>query len=88
MKLGRYLAVSKDLAPAKFIIAKCIEVEEFKGLELNELWEIHNKVLKKVDFDNFDFNDLEYVKPNLLDLKVEIAKNIFKNCHFVSIDVM
>ena len=82
MKLERYLAISRDLAPAKFVIAKCIEVEEFNGLELNELWDIHNKILKKVDFDDFDFDSLEYVKPNLLDLKVEIAKNIFRNCHF------
>ena len=82
MKLERYLAVSKDLVPAKFMIAKCIEVEKFDNLDTTELWKIHNKVLKDVDYYKFDFNDLKFVKPNLLDLKIEIAKRIFKNCHF------
>ena len=82
MKFERYSAVSNDLAPSKFIIAKCVEVEEFEGLDIGDLWKIHNKVLKNIDFDNFEFNDLEFVKPNLLDLKIEIAKKIFKNCHF------
>ena len=82
MKLERYLAISKDLAPAKFMIAKCIEVEEFDNLDITELWKLHNKVLKDVDYYEFDFNDLKFVKPNLLDLKIEIAKRIFKNCHF------
>ena len=58
MKLERYLAVPKDLAPAKFMIAKCIEVEEFDNLDTTELWKLHNKVLKNIDFDTFDFNDL------------------------------
>ena len=82
MKFERYSAVSNDLAPSKFIIAKCVEVEEFEGLDIGDLWKIHNKVLKNIDFDNFEFNDLEFVKPNLLDLKIEIAKKIFKYCHF------
>ena len=82
MKLERYLAISKDLAPAKFMIAKCIEVEEFDNLDITELWKLHNKVLKDVDYYKFDFNDLKLVKPNLLDLKIEIAKRIFKNCYF------
>ncbi|XRO75506.1 radical SAM protein [Methanocaldococcus sp. 28A] len=81
MKLERYLAVSKDLVPAKFIITKCIEVEEFDSLEINELWNLHNKLIKKLDF-NINFEDLEFVKPNLLDLKIEIAKRIFRNCYF------
>ncbi|MCQ6254367.1 radical SAM protein [Methanocaldococcus sp.] len=82
MKLERYLGVSKDIIPAKFIISKSIEVENFEDLEINELWEIHNRTLKKVDFNKFDFYDIEYVSPNLLDLKIEIAKRIFENCKF------
>ncbi len=88
-RLSWYYKVMKNELPAKFVICKKIEVEDFKGLEIDELWKIHDEKVKVFDEmlnavkdDKIDINKIPDKNPNLLDLKVEIAYKILESCEF------
>lgn len=77
----RYFKILNNERYTKFLIAKSIEVEDFKDLDLEELFNLHSKYLK-ILYKNLDKEDIQIASPNLLDLKIEIANRIFKNCYF------
>ncbi|WP_456472662.1 radical SAM protein [Methanocaldococcus sp.] len=76
-----YLEIANNEKPARFLILKSIPVE-FKDLSFEEKVELHNKLINEIDFGKYDFDDISIVSPNLLDLKIEIAKEIYRNCYF------
>ncbi len=42
-RLSWYYRVMKDEMPAKFIICKKIPVDDFKNMDVEELWKIHDE---------------------------------------------
>jgi len=80
--LPRYVRVVEDELPAYFQICKKIKAEL-----KNDMWREHAKLVDefeklKNDTDKgiVEISELSDVKPNLLDLKIEIARNILKSC--------
>jgi len=87
--LGWYYRVMDNRAPAKFIICRKIESEDPTKLDIGNLWDLHKELSK--DFDRIfkdirrgkvEIEDIPTPRFNFLDVKVEIAKNIFKSCYF------
>lgn len=74
--LHHYYGVLKGES-ANFLKLKRVSVEIPEGIE--ELWNEHRKGMKA--FLREDFEDDE-TSPNLLELKVKIAKEMLKNCEF------
>ncbi|WP_048055581.1 radical SAM protein [Methanotorris igneus] len=81
MLLERYLKVSENKLPAKFLISKSIKVDNFAKKDIDELWEMHKNAMDEFK-ETTNIKDIKITHPNLLDLKIEIAKKIFENCHF------
>lgn len=87
--LGRYVKVVKNELPAKFQIAKRVEVKSFENISEKEAWKLHSKAMKRfyelekeVNEGKIKLKELKAVKNSLLDLKVFIAKEILKSCEF------
>lgn len=87
--LSWYYRVMDNRAPAKFIICRRIEGEDPTKLDMENLWDLHRKLSKDFDrvfrdikSERMEIEDLPTPRFNFLDLKVEIAKNIFRRCHF------
>jgi putative pyruvate formate lyase activating enzyme len=87
--LARYFDVMANDRPAKFLIAKKLQSEFSKLHSTRELWKIHKGVLKKffelqkkVDSQIIELDDQETPSTSFLDLKIEIAARMLKNCHF------
>ncbi len=87
--LPRYVKVVRDELPAKFLITRKIPVEFDPGMNEEELWEIHDKAMKKfraieakMDSGKIKLEDLEDPKKSLLDLKCAISDKIMTHCHF------
>lgn len=86
--LKRYFRVMEDDAPAKFLISRRLEAEYDEEAELKELWDTHNKLLKKygkleaeIDSKKVTLAELEKPEKSFLDLKVAIANRILQSCH-------
>ena len=90
-RLDWYYRVMRDEAPANFMIAGRIPLDEdVEDLSLEELWRIHSELTSKFDklkneavergWDAID--DLEKPKRSFLDLKAEIARRILRSCVF------
>ncbi|HIP84690.1 MAG TPA: 4Fe-4S cluster-binding domain-containing protein [Methanothermococcus okinawensis] len=88
-RLSWYYKVMDNRAPAKFLICRKIQGEDPTKLDIEGLWDLHRALSK--DFDNvfkgvkrgeLDIGDIPTPRFNFLDIKVEIAKNIFRSCHF------
>lgn len=77
--LGRYIAVSRDEKQAKFIGAKNAPA----GVDFNEgtyaLWEAHDRAVVALDYES---PGESAPKNSLLDLKIELAQRVLKDCHF------
>jgi len=74
--LSDYFLILKDKKNAKYLDLKKISVE-FKNSEPTEsLWKKHDRALKNLEIKHKEQNK------SLLDLKIELASRIFKNCHF------
>ena len=69
-----YEEILKGKEKARFLLSKCVEAEIPENFE--KKCEIHGILVKK------DLKDTGKKDPNLLDLKIEIAKEIFKKCTF------
>jgi putative pyruvate formate lyase activating enzyme len=61
---------------ARYLLSKNIPISFDKYDLTNNLWIIHNNLIKKIKL-----NDLE-PKSSLLDLKIELAQRIFNKCNF------
>jgi len=89
-RLWWYYRVMKDVKPAKFMIAKRIEVnEDPKKLDYDGLWNLHNEVAKvfrevfnKIEENKLDFEELPKPKINFLDVKIAIVNEMLKECIF------
>ncbi|RLI26208.1 MAG: pyruvate formate lyase-activating protein, partial [Candidatus Hecatellales archaeon] len=87
--LKRYFAILEERSQAKFRIARRLKAD-FTGEEpLEELWSLHERLTReyyeleaKLDHAKESFETLKPVKPSYLDLKVEIARRILRECHF------
>ncbi|WP_456418826.1 radical SAM protein [Methanocaldococcus infernus] len=77
----RYLEIANNEKPARFLILKSIPIETL-DLELEELIKIHDKLLSKINFESYSLEDINFVEPNLLDLKIKIAEEYYRNCCF------
>ena len=86
----RYKALLDGKKIARYLIAKKTTIEislEKKSLE--QLWKIHEKpakefkkLIKKIDSNEINFNDLPTPKTSFLDLKEKIANKTLEACHF------
>lgn len=89
-RLSWYYKVMKDIKPAKFIIAKRVEVhDDPKKLDYECLWSLHDKVAKDfrkifsdIKNDYLTLSELEKPKISFLDVKIELTKRILKKCIF------
>ncbi|MDI6654559.1 MAG: radical SAM protein [Candidatus Hydrothermarchaeota archaeon] len=76
--LGRYVEVSTNRKPAKFLMAKAIPTSAELAASEEELWKEHDSRIK-------EFVDAEKelcANTSLLDLKLELARRILSSCHF------
>ena len=85
--LPRYVKVVKDELPAKFQIAKRIVFDFDESLSKKELWEEHDKLMKKFyeieevcDKKKIDLKEVKIPRYSLLDLKIMLAKEIMEKC--------
>ncbi len=86
--LSWYYNVLSNRLPAKFLIAKTVPIEEdFPSLSLDELWELHSKVKKVFDKTLYSVKnrktppeELEFVSPSFLDLKINIVNKLVDPC--------
>ncbi|MCS7096077.1 MAG: radical SAM protein [Candidatus Bathyarchaeota archaeon] len=87
--LSRYFAVMQNAKLAKFMLCKCFPVEFNEESSLDELWKLHEQYTqafyefeKEVDSKGKAAFEIVAQRKSYLDLKVAIAKQIMKNCHF------
>lgn len=87
--LSRYFEVMEDRLPARFQICKRIRVDVSLSDDDRTLWREHRagmekfrKTMLKIDQGELKLDDLETPEVSLMELKVELAKRILKNCHF------
>lgn len=88
--LSWYWDVMRDRKPARFHIARSIEAGVDPGrLGLRELWEVHDRLSQRalerwreVRERGLHWDDLEVVEPSFLDVKVELAHRILRECVF------
>ncbi len=82
--LGRYLKITKNEAPARYLISKKIAACAPKNLD--DAWELHKYLLgdleTKLELDINEIRALELPEYNLLDLKFYIADKLIENCCF------
>lgn len=87
--LGRYFAVMQNEKPAKFVIAKKLLAEFSENNSIEGLWQKHRELTQKfyniereIDTCQKSLRDMPNPKESYLDLKIEIARRILRNCHF------
>ncbi|NWF87471.1 radical SAM protein [Candidatus Bathyarchaeota archaeon] len=87
--LARYFAVVQNEKPAKFMIAKKLPAQFGKNDSLEELWQKHAeftaefcKIEREVDAEQINCKEMQAPEKSFLDLKIEIANRILRNCHF------
>jgi putative pyruvate formate lyase activating enzyme len=77
--LGRYIGVSRNEFPAKFMGAKAAEVEVDLRDETDFLWREHDDAVASLDFEK---PGEKVPHASLLDLKIELARRMITECHF------
>lgn len=85
--LPRYVKVVNDELPANFQILKKAELKLTKNLNDQQLWKIHDKLMKtfyalkkKLDNRKLQMDDLETPHSSLLDLKIHLVRKIMTSC--------
>jgi len=74
--LSDYFAILEGKRKAKYLNCKKISLNFNKSESTNNLWKKHEKAIKNIKIENIK------PKKSLLDLKIELATRIFKNCCF------
>lgn len=77
--LGRYVAVSRNELPAKFMGTKAAEVEVDLSDETDFLWREHDDAVASLDFEN---PGEKVPRESVLDLKIGLARRMITGCHF------
>ena len=88
--LDWYWSVMTNRRPARFKIARSVEAPRgYSRLGYRELWELHDKLSSKalerwrlVRERGLAWDELEDVEPSFLDVKVELAWRILRECVF------
>lgn len=87
--LHRYFGVMQNDRTAKFKIASQLPADFAKDDSTEKLWKTHSDLLNqyhrlqnRLDTHISTFKELEKPPLSFLDLKIEIAERILKNCHF------
>ena len=87
--LGRYFAVMQNEKLAKFMIAKMVPAGFSENDSLEELWQRHAalvteffRIESEVDAERIKWKEMAVPEKSFLDLKIEIAGRILRNCHF------
>ncbi len=85
--LPRYVKVAKNEAWVNFQIAKRIVFEFDKSLSSEELWKLHEELMKKFyeikevcDKKKIRLKELEIPRYSLIDLKILLTKEIMESC--------
>ena len=88
-RLRRYYSILEGSLPPRYRVAGRFPVKADLSLSLAELWKSHEQtrspfssLLRKVDGEDVSLGEMEVPGFSYLDLKVEIADRIVKNCHF------
>lgn len=77
--LGRYIAVSKDEKPAKFLSARTARVDVDFDADTDVLWREHDRAVAGLDYESPGEATPE---KSLLGLKIELARRMLTECHF------
>jgi putative pyruvate formate lyase activating enzyme len=87
--LARYFDVMENDKPAKFLIAKKLPADFTNNVSLTKLWKIHEQLTeeffrleKEIDSHQKRLEELNTPEISYLDLKIEIASRLLKECHF------
>jgi len=78
--LSRYVKVAKGILPANFQIAKRIAVSEISWKEHEKAMKEFYELRQEIDNNKVDFTKLKPQKLSLLELKLQLAKEILKSC--------
>ncbi|KUK01754.1 MAG: Radical SAM domain protein [Methanobacteriaceae archaeon 41_258] len=78
MMLEDYHLIKEDKKLARFKIAASIEVED---VPTARLWDEHERIRRKFK-EYYEKQSTRSWGTSFLDLKIKIAENIFKSCHF------
>ncbi len=85
--LPRYTKIVNGEAQANFQISRRILVDFDKSLGVNQLWQLHQKLMKKfyeikhvIDIGKLRIGELEIPRFSLIDLKILLVKELLKNC--------
>ena len=89
-RLWWYYRVMKNIKPAKFMIAKHVDVREDPSkLDYGGLWNLHDEVAKEfrkifedIRDDKLSLRELSKPKFSFLDLKIALVKEMLKSCIF------
>jgi putative pyruvate formate lyase activating enzyme len=76
--LKKYVDIVNNRAFAKFLLLKSFEVEIRKDSSLEDLWKLHDNLMK--EFKENEIKKIKLYKTNLLTLKKIIAKETVKKC--------
>ena len=87
--LKRYFDVALNKKNAKFLLARRIKADFNSEDSTEKLWLLHEKLTEefykleaKIDLKELNFKDLPEQEKSYLDLKIEIARRILRECHF------
>ncbi len=87
--LKRYFASMEGKLPTRFQVCKMVDVKVDLSAGDEELWAAHEnglkkfrEILSKIDDGKVKLEDLKKPKISLLDLKIELARIILRNCYF------
>ena len=88
-RLNWYYSVMVDKMPAKFMICKKIEAEDPKKLDIQNLWDLHDKLSKEFDkifrdvkSERIKIEEMPNPEFSFLDVKIEIAYRMLESCSF------
>ncbi len=84
----RYSRIILNGVPPKFQIAKRIIVKFDRDMDLKEMLKEHSNLMEKfretekmIDKNKLDINELEVPRFSLMDLKIEIVKEMIESCN-------
>jgi len=87
--LSRYFDVVEGDKPARFLTAKKLSADFENNVSLTKLWKIHDQLTeefyrleKEIDSRQKRLEELDTPEKSYLDLKIEIARRLLKECHF------
>lgn len=88
-RLARYRSIIELQRPARFLVARRVDVEFDPTADLKTLWQLHEKnrdtfqkLLKSIDEGATKLEEIPIPEHSFLELKATLADRIMQNCHF------